>query len=203
MSNLLALHIQARTLDLPPHEAVAPKARVIDKDAPAEWADSQRNDDVALELTVNGAKHSVEADPQSPLLWVLRDHLKLVGTKYGCGMAQCSACTVLLDGAPTWSCQLTAGDAAGHEITTVEGLAQDNELSAVQQAWVEEDVAQCGYCQAGQMLTATELLRRTPSPTDEQIDAAMDRNVCRCGTYIRIRKAIHLAAAKIKAGAKA
>lgn len=157
---------------------------------------------MALELNVNGAKQSVEADPQSPLLWVLRDHLKLVGAKFGCGIAQCSACTVLIDGVPSWSCQMTAGDVEGRAITTVEGLAKGEELNAVQQAWIEEDVAQCGYCQAGQILTATELLRRTPNPTDAQIDAAMDRHVCRCGTYIRIRKAIHVAAAKVKAGAK-
>lgn len=157
---------------------------------------------MALELTVNGSKQSVDADPESPLLWVLRDQMKLVGTKYGCGVAQCSACTVLLDGTPTWSCQLTAAAAVGHAITTVEGLARGEELNAVQQAWIEEDVAQCGYCQAGQILTATELLRRSPNPTDAEITAAMDRHLCRCGTYIRVRKAIHVAAAKVKAGAK-
>ncbi len=157
---------------------------------------------MALELTVNGAKRSVDADPDSPLLWVLRDHLKLVGTKYGCGVAQCSACTVLVDGAPSWSCQLTARDAQGRQITTIEGLARGEELTAVQQAWIEEDVAQCGYCQAGQILTATELLRRNPKPTDAQIDDAMERHICRCGTYVRIRKAIHLAAKKVRAGGR-
>lgn len=151
-----------------------------------------------MELNVNGRKRSVEASPDSPLLWVLRDHLKLVGTKFGCGIGQCSACTVLVDGAPAWSCQITAGDAQGTSITTIEGIADGDKLSAVQQAWIEEDVAQCGYCQAGQILTATELLRRNASPSDADIDEAMARHICRCGTYVRIRKAIHSAAAKIR-----
>lgn len=157
---------------------------------------------MTLRLEINGTVHAVEADPASPLLWVLRDKLKLVGAKYGCGIGQCSACTVLVDGAPTWSCQLGAGDAQGAKITTIEGLAQGENLNAVQQAWIDHDVAQCGYCQAGQILTATELLRRNPKPTDADIDDAMDRHLCRCGTYIRIRAAIHTAAAMIAAGAR-
>lgn len=157
---------------------------------------------MAIRLEVNGSVREVETDPASPLLWVLRDHLKLVGTKYGCGIGQCAACTVLVDGAPMWSCQLTAGDAQGRKITTVEGLASGERLTAVQEAWIEEDVAQCGYCQAGQILTATELLRRIPNPTDGEIDEAMQRHLCRCGTYTRIRKAIHVAAAKVAKGGK-
>lgn len=157
---------------------------------------------MAIRLEVNGGVREVETDPASPLLWVLRDHLKLVGTKYGCGIGQCAACTVLVDGAPTWSCQLTAGDAQGRKITTVEGLASGERLTAVQEAWIEEDVAQCGYCQAGQILTATELLRRIPNPTDGEIDEAMQRHLCRCGTYTRIRKGIHVAAAKVAKGGK-
>ena len=153
-----------------------------------------------LTLTVNGRPHTVgdDVDPQTPLLWVLRDTLGLVGTKYGCGVGQCSACTVHLNGAPIQSCQVPAASAVGQEITTIEGLAPPGgALTAVQQAWVEEDVAQCGYCQAGQIMRATALLTRTPRPTDADIDAAMAPNVCRCGTYVRIRKAIHSAAAKL------
>ncbi len=149
---------------------------------------------MSVNLNVNGKNLSVDADPESPLLWVLRDHLKLAGTKYGCGVGQCSACTVLVDGAATWSCQLTAGSAQGTKITTIEGLEQDDKLTAVQKAWIDLDVAQCGYCQAGQILTATELLRSKPKPTDKDIDEAMTRNLCRCGTYTRIRQAIHAAA---------
>ncbi len=155
---------------------------------------------MTIRLQINGKTHSVEADPASPLLWVLRDHLKLVGAKYGCGIGQCAACTVLVDGSPAWSCQITAGDAQGASITTIEGLARGEDLTAVQQAWIEEDVAQCGYCQAGQILTATDLLRRNPKPSDAEIDEAMQRHLCRCGTYIRIRKAIHSAATKVAAG---
>jgi aerobic-type carbon monoxide dehydrogenase small subunit (CoxS/CutS family) len=155
-----------------------------------------------VRLDVNGTSHEVNADPASPLLWVLRDHLKLVGTKYGCGIGQCAACTVMIDGTPTWSCQITAGDAQAVKITTIEGLADGEELNAVQQAWIEEDVAQCGYCQAGQIVTATDLLRRNPSPSDAEIDEAMQRHLCRCGTYIRIRKAIRTAVGKIAQGAR-
>ena len=153
-----------------------------------------------LNLTVNGRAHTVgdEVDPQTPLLWVLRDTLGLVGTKYGCGVGQCSACTVHLNGAPIQSCQVPAASAVGQQITTIEGLAAPGAtLTAVQQAWIEEDVAQCGYCQAGQMMRATALLARVPQPTDDDIDRDMAANICRCGTYTRIRKAIHNAADKI------
>jgi isoquinoline 1-oxidoreductase alpha subunit len=153
-----------------------------------------------LTLSVNGRTHTVgdDVDPQTPLLWVLRDTLGLVGTKYGCGVGQCSACTVQLNGAPIQSCQVPAASAVGQEIKTVEGLAPAGApLTAVQQAWIEEDVAQCGYCQAGQIMRATALLERTARPTDADIDAAMAPNLCRCGTYVRIRKAIHSAAAKL------
>jgi isoquinoline 1-oxidoreductase subunit alpha len=153
-----------------------------------------------LTLTVNGRVHTVgdDVDPQTPLLWVLRDTLNLVGTKYGCGVGQCSACTVHLNGAAIQSCQVPVASAVGQQITTVEGLAPAGAaLTAVQQAWIEEDVAQCGYCQAGQIMRATALLKRTPQPTDDQIDAEMAANLCRCGTYVRIRKAVHSAAAKI------
>jgi aerobic-type carbon monoxide dehydrogenase small subunit (CoxS/CutS family) len=153
-----------------------------------------------LNLTINGRAHTVgdDVDPQTPLLWVLRDTLGLVGTKYGCGIGQCSACTVHLNGAPIQSCQVPASAAVGQAITTIEGLAPAGApLTAVQQAWIEEDVAQCGYCQAGQIMRATALLARNPQPTDAQIDADMVANVCRCGTYTRIRKAIHSAAAKM------
>lgn len=157
---------------------------------------------MALRLDVNGKSHQVDADPESPLLWVLRDHLKLVGAKYGCGIGQCAACTVMIDGTPTWSCQITAGDAQSAAITTVEGLASGENLNAVQQAWIEEDVAQCGYCQAGQIITATEFLRRNPRPSDAEIDEAMQRHLCRCGTYTRIRKAVRNAAGKVAQGAR-
>ena len=153
-----------------------------------------------LTLNINGSTHTVgdDVDPQTPLLWVLRDTLGLVGTKYGCGVAQCSACTVHLNGAPIQSCQVPAASAVGRQITTIEGLAPAGaELTAVQQAWIEEDVAQCGYCQAGQIMRATALLASSPQPSDDQIDAAMAANLCRCGTYVRIRKAIHNAAAKL------
>lgn len=157
---------------------------------------------MSIRLDVNGIPHEVDADPSSPLLWVLRDHLKLVGTKYGCGIGQCAACTVMVDGTPTWSCQITAGDAQIGKITTIEGLSDGKELNAVQQAWIEEDVAQCGYCQAGQIISATNLLRRTQSPSDAEIDDAMQRHLCRCGTYTRIRKAIRNASAKVAKGAR-
>jgi aerobic-type carbon monoxide dehydrogenase small subunit (CoxS/CutS family) len=153
-----------------------------------------------LNLTIIGRAHTVgdDVDPQTPLLWVLRDTLGLVGTKYGCGVGQCSACTVHLNGAPIQSCQVPASAAVGREITTIEGLAPaGSTLTAVQQAWIEEDVAQCGYCQAGQIMRATALLARNPRPTDAQIDADMAANICRCGTYTRIRKAIHSASAKM------
>jgi isoquinoline 1-oxidoreductase subunit alpha len=153
-----------------------------------------------LTLTINGRTRTIgdDVDPKTPLLWVLRDTLDLVGTKYGCGVGQCSACTVHLNGVPIQSCQVPAESAVGQEITTIEGLAAPSgALTAVQQAWVDEDVPQCGYCQAGQIMRATSLLARYPQPTDEQIDTEMAANLCRCGTYVRIRKAIHNAATKI------
>jgi len=152
-----------------------------------------------LKLTINGRDHEVgdDVDPKTPLLWVLRDTLNLVGTKYGCGVGQCSACTVHLNGVPIQSCQVPAESAVGQKITTIEGLAAaDGKLTAIQQAWIDEDVPQCGYCQAGQIMRASSLLARYPQPTDAQIDSEMAANICRCGTYVRIRKAIHNAAAK-------
>ncbi len=151
-----------------------------------------------MRLNVNGKELTVDdVDEATPLLWVLRDHLGLVGTKYGCGVAQCGACTVHLNDAPVRSCSIPVSAAAGQKITTIEGLAgKDGKLNAVQAAWIEHDVAQCGYCQAGQIMSATALLKSNPKPTDADIDAAMAGNLCRCGTYTRIRKAIHAAAAK-------
>lgn len=148
-----------------------------------------------MQLNVNGKEHDLgNIDESTPLLWVLRDQLNLVGTKYGCGVAQCGACTVHLNGTPTRSCVLPVSAVAGQKVTTIEGLANDGKLNAVQQAWIDHDVAQCGYCQAGQIMSATALLQRTPKPTDADIDSAMSGNLCRCGTYVRIRKAIHAAA---------
>lgn len=149
-----------------------------------------------MRLNVNGKEHVVnDVDPSTPLLWVLRDHLGLVGTKYGCGVAQCGACTVHLGGAPIRSCSVPVSAVADQPVTTIEGLAgADGKLTAVQTAWIEYDVAQCGYCQAGQIMSATALLKQKPKPTDADIDAAMNGNLCRCGTYPRIRKAIHAAA---------
>ncbi|HEY8519131.1 MAG TPA: (2Fe-2S)-binding protein [Gammaproteobacteria bacterium] len=153
-----------------------------------------------LRLNVNGRSYELgdDVDPKTPLLWVLRDSLGLVGTKYGCGVGQCSACMVHLNGFPVQSCQVPVESVTEQRITTIEGLADpDGELTAVQQAWIEEDVPQCGYCQAGQIMSATALLARNPNPTDAEIDAAMAANLCRCGTYNRIRKAIHNAAARL------
>lgn len=150
----------------------------------------------SLNLRVNGKERTVEdIDPATPLLWVLRDSLSLVGTKFGCGMAVCGACTVLVDGAPVRACSTPADSVAGKNITTIEGLARsEKELHPLQQAWIDHDVPQCGYCQAGQLMSAAALLARTPKPTDADIDAAMAGNLCRCGTYQRIRAAIHTAA---------
>ena len=148
-----------------------------------------------LRLNVNGKDHDVDVPADTPLLWVLRDELKLVGTKFGCGVAQCGACTVQLNGAPVRSCSLPASAVAGQKITTIEGLAKGNALTAVQKAWIEHDVPQCGYCQSGQIMSAVALLRDNPAPDDAAIDVAMRGNLCRCGTYPRIRKAIHRAAA--------
>jgi isoquinoline 1-oxidoreductase alpha subunit len=147
-------------------------------------------------LRVNGQTMDLgDIDPSTPLLWALRDTLGLVGTKYGCGIAQCGACTVHLNGAPVRSCQIPIGHLSNEEITTIEGLAAaDGTLTALQQAWIDEDVAQCGYCQAGQLMSAAALLRNNPQPTDADIDAAMSGNLCRCATYTRIRRAIKVAA---------
>jgi isoquinoline 1-oxidoreductase alpha subunit len=144
-------------------------------------------------ITVNGRLHDVDVDPDTPLLWVLRDTLGMGGTKYGCGIAQCGACTVHVDGAAMRSCALTVGAAEGKAITTIEGLAPNGLLHRVQQAWVDLDVPQCGYCQSGMIMAVAALLRDTPNPTDAEIDAAIT-NICRCGTYQRVRAAIHAAA---------
>ena len=146
------------------------------------------------QLTVNGKQHTLDVDPSTPLLWVLRDHLNLVGTKYGCGMAQCGACTVHLEGTPVRSCSTPLSAANGKSVTTIEGLAVNGDLTPVQQAWVDLDVPQCGYCQAGQIMSAEALLAKNAMPSDADIDAAMSGNYCRCGTYNRIRAAIHTAA---------
>jgi isoquinoline 1-oxidoreductase alpha subunit len=148
----------------------------------------------AVSLFINGHRRTVNADPAMPLLWVLRDVVGLTGTKFGCGIAQCGACTVHLDGAPVRSCSVPLSAAAGKRVTTIEGLSP-NRSHALQQAWIELDVPQCGYCQSGQLMSAAALLARNPHPTDADIDAAMSGNICRCGTYQRIRAAIHRAAA--------
>ena len=148
-----------------------------------------------MKLEVNGNEVEISSEADTPLLWVLRDEVGLVGTKYGCGIAQCGACTVHLDGSAIRSCVTPVSAVAGKRIQTIEGQASDHRLSPVQQAWLETDVAQCGYCQSGQIMAATALLSANPSPTDADIDAAMAGNICRCGTYPRIRKAVHLAAA--------
>ncbi len=154
-----------------------------------------------IRVKINGQQHELGAtDPTTPLLWVLRDELGLVGTKFGCGIGECGACTVLADGKPVRSCSLTVAAADGLELTTIEGLAGDEDaLNEVQQAWIDLDVAQCGYCQAGQIVAATALLAIHASPSDAEIDEAMAGNICRCGTYVRIRKAIHLAAKRGRA----
>ncbi len=143
-----------------------------------------------IEINVNGARHEVDAAPDTPLLWVIRENLGLTGTKYGCGIAQCGACTVHLNGRPVRSCVTPLTAAAGAEITTIEGLARDGELHPVQQAWIDHQVPQCGYCQSGQIMSAVALLAENPRPDDAAINAAMNGNICRCGMYGRIRKAI-------------
>lgn len=153
---------------------------------------------MAFQLRVNGEDRTVEAAPGTPLLWVLRDHLDLTGTKFGCGVSACGACTVHVDGVAARSCQLPVEAAEGVEITTIEG-ASDRAVQAVRAAWRELDVVQCGYCQSGQIMAAAALLAETPKPTDADIDAAMDGNACRCATYVRIRAAIHRAAAMMEA----
>src|SRR4051794_39528374 len=146
-------------------------------------------------LNVNGRSRTVDVAADTPMLWVLRDHLDLVGTKFACGVGQCGACTIHLDGAPTRSCMTPVSAVGAVKVTTIEGLAADaNKLHPLQQAWCELDVAQCGYCQAGQIMTAAALLKENPKPTDQDIDDAMDGNLCRCGTYMRIRAGIKRAA---------
>lgn len=140
-------------------------------------------------LQVNGSSHQVDVAPDTPILWVLRDHLNLVGTKYGCGIAQCGACTIHLDGIATRACQVQVSMIGTSKITTIEGLSENGE-HPVQQAWLEEDVPQCGYCQTGQIMTAVSLLKNNPNPSDEEIEMGMSGNICRCGTYTRIKKAI-------------
>lgn len=147
-----------------------------------------------MELIVNGEAREVDVSPDMPLLWVLREELNLPGTRYGCGVAQCGACTVHIDGVAERSCQTPVGDLEGAQITTIEALGQPGTLHAVQQAWLDHQVAQCGYCQSGQIMQAAALLEANPSPTDEDIDFEMSGNLCRCGTYPRIREAIHAAA---------
>lgn len=147
-----------------------------------------------IALTINGKKHTLTTDPQMPLLWAIRDVVGLKGTKFGCGMAQCGSCTVHVNGAPTRSCVTPVSAVANKKITTIEGISTEAGLHVVQQAWIEEQVPQCGYCQSGQIMTAVALLKTRPNPTDADIDAAMQGNLCRCGTYARIRKAIHRAA---------
>jgi len=144
-------------------------------------------------LKVNGKSQQVDVDPSTPMLWVLRDHLDLVGTKFGCGIAQCGACTIHIDGVATRSCVLPVSAATDKEITTIEGLSENGD-HPVQKAWIEQDVPQCGYCQAGQIMSAASLLKSNPNPTDEEIETAMNGNICRCGTYVRIKQAIKAAA---------
>ncbi len=146
-----------------------------------------------IELKVNGQARSVDVDPETPVLWVVREQFGLLGTKFGCGVSQCGACTVHLNGLPVRSCVTPVSAAEGAEVTTIEGIGEDG-LSSLQQAWIEEQVPQCGYCQSGQIMSATALLQANPDPTDADIDRAMQGNVCRCGTYPRIRRAIKKAA---------
>jgi len=149
----------------------------------------------AFSLNVNGSAHTVDVSPDTPLLWAIRDNIGLTGTKFGCGMALCGACTVHLDGQPTRSCVTPVSAVGSKKVTTIEGLSPEGN-HPVQQAWIAEDVPQCGYCQSGQIMSAAALLAKTPQPTDADIDAAMSGNICRCGTYQRIRAAIHRAAEK-------
>ena len=149
-----------------------------------------------VELKINGKSHKVDIEPDTPLLWAIRDTIGLTGTKYGCGIQQCGACTVLIGKRPVRSCGITVGEVTGKDITTIEGLSSDSS-HPVQMAWVEEQVPQCGYCQSGQIMAASSLLERNPNPTDQEIDRAM-LNLCRCGTYPRIRKAIHRASDLLK-----
>ncbi|MDP2139631.1 MAG: (2Fe-2S)-binding protein [Gammaproteobacteria bacterium] len=152
---------------------------------------------MAYQLTINGQTHEVDVEGDMPLLWVVRDHLNFTGTKFGCGVAQCGACTMQVDGVATRTCVLTVANAVGRNITTIEGL-QSPQARAVQAAWVELQVPQCGYCQSGQVMSATALLEQNSAPTDAEIEAAMAGNICRCGTYSRIKAGIHMAAAQLK-----
>jgi isoquinoline 1-oxidoreductase subunit alpha len=147
----------------------------------------------AINLNINGKKQTLDIDPKTPVLWVLRDHLNLVGTKFGCGMAQCGACTIHVDGNATRSCILPVSSVENKEIVTIEGLSENGD-HPVQKAWLEHDVAQCGYCQAGQIMSAAALLRSKPTPSDDEIENAMNGNICRCATYLRIKAAIKTAA---------
>ena len=154
------------------------------------------------QLNVNGKEQQVEAAPNTPLLWILRDNLSLTGTKYGCGMAQCGACTVHLDNAPVRSCSTPVSTVGQKKVTTIEGISSGEQLHPVQQAWMDENVPQCGYCQSGQIMSAVALLSKNPSPSDNEIEAGMSGNICRCGTYERIRKAIKKASNASNATAK-
>ncbi len=147
-----------------------------------------------MKLNINNKEYNVKSSPDTPLLWVLRDELGLTGTKYGCGIGYCGTCAVLIDGRAERSCLMPIVSIENSLIVTIEGLSSSDELSKLQQAWVDTGVSQCGYCQPGQIISATELLDKNPKPTDEDIDSAMSRNICRCGTYNKIRQAIHLAA---------
>ena len=155
-----------------------------------------------IRFTLNGKPREVDVEPDMPLLWVIRDVLDLKGTKYGCGIAQCGACTVHINGDPVRSCSYPVSSAEGQQVTTIEGIARNGRLHAVQAAWIEHQVPQCGYCQSGQIMTAVALLKKKPNPSDADIDAAMT-NICRCGTYARIRTAIHAAAKSLTGAAKA
>jgi aerobic-type carbon monoxide dehydrogenase small subunit (CoxS/CutS family) len=162
---------------------------------------TQRQGSMAIQLIVNGKSYSATDDPQTPLLWVLRDSFGLTGTKFGCGIAQCGACTVVVNGEAVRSCVTPIARVAGKQITTIEGLSSDNS-HPVQKAWAAEQVAQCGYCQPGQMMSATALLASNRNPSDADIDSALSGNICRCGTYVRIRKAIHRAAEEMRGGSR-
>jgi isoquinoline 1-oxidoreductase alpha subunit len=168
--------------------------RVTDpRDTAPERTPDRRSPMTAIRLTINGRAHAVDVDPGTPLLWVLRETLGLTGTKYGCGAGLCGSCTVLIEGEPARSCQITAVQAEGRSITTIEGLSAAGD-HPLQQAWLAEQVPQCGYCQSGQILVAAALLAKNPDPSDADIDRALSASLCRCGTYPRIRRAIHRAA---------
>lgn len=145
---------------------------------------------MALKLTVNGTPHSIDVDPNTPLLWAIREQVGLTGTKYGCGVAQCGACTVMLEGQAIRSCVIPVSAAAGKSVTTIEGLAKDGKLTKLQQAWIDHQVPQCGFCQSGMLMAATDLLAKNPKPTDADIDSAIT-NICRCGSFQEVRAAIH------------